>query len=1192
MQIRLCQFARVILGMLSGILGGSVSSAQVATNPTPASVAVIISIEPPINHGVRVQRVGAAAFSAASLGQRLQPGDLIETDTRSRAVLRFAEVETISLAPGLVLCIEAGSGRKRGLTLLRGLLHFFHRGPPDEFETRSRAVGAIIRGTEFLFEVAEDGTTTLTLFDGDVSLTNEFGQLTLRSGEAARAAPGQPPARTAFIEANTLLQWRFYYPGVLDLEELRLSAGEAGALGESLAAYRSGDLLAALAKYPPTREPASDDEKIYLAALLLSVGRVDETERLLDSVRPEPDPAVRRTMLAAALRRVIAATTRDSSRITHHASRITNSPSSWLAESYWLQSEANLDAARAAARKATELSPTFAFAWSRLAELEFSFGHTRAARNAVETSLRLAPRNAQAVALRGFLLAADNRIAAALAAFDEAIAIDPALGNAWLGRGLCRIRQGRADEGRDDLQVAATIEPQRALLRSYLGKAFSEVGDERHASHELELAQAFDPRDPTARLYSALLNQQRNRVNDGVRDLERSIALNTNRAVFRSQLLLDQDRAVRGANLAWLYRDAGLLDESVRAAVHAVNEDYASPGGHVFLANSYAQLNELTANNLRYETAQVNEYLLATLLSPVGVGALSQAVSQQEYGRLFEQDRLGVASSTEYLSRGSWRQYAAQFGRVGNLSYSLDASYLWDPGQRRNNDVEVTAFSAQTKVQLTAADSFYVQAARARIRSGDLAQYYEAAEANPLVRQRETQEPTLLAGYHREWRPGVHTLFLGGWVRDILEVSNPLSGGLILETNLATGRIGEVTPFTTNQLDYRSELNLYSAELQQIFQRRQHTLIAGARFQHGEFETQSRSAIPLFIAPTPPARIYFPGFFDNPPQDVAVDLQRLTFYGYHLWQVADTLRLVGGLSYDRLRAPVNHRFPPLSGGDETTARLSPKAGLLWTPRANTLVRAAYLQSLGGVSLDQSVRLEPSQVAGFNQAWRSVVPESAAGSLAGARIEQWGVALDHKAPTGTYLGLTGEWLQSEAERTRGVFAWSGLPSSITQAGARERIQFEEQSVTASLSQLVGEWWSLGARYRFGRAGLQSRFPEVPSAALQRPPFVRQTDAEALLHQAAVVVVCNHPSGFFGQFDARWMAQDNLGDTSSLADDEFWQFNLWAGWRGWQRRVETRVGLLNLTGRDYRLNPLNQTPTLPRERTLVVGLKFYF
>jgi hypothetical protein len=94
---------------------------------------------------------------------------------------------------------------------------------------------------------------------------------------------------------------------------------------------------------------------------------------------------------------------------------------------------------------------------------------------------------------------------------------------------------------------------------------------------------------------------------------------------------------------------------------------------------------------------------------------------------------------------------------------------------------------------------------------------------------------------------------------------------LILETNLATGRTSEVTPFTTNQLDYRSELNLNSAELLQIFQRRQHTLIAGARFQHGEFETQSRSAIPLFIAPTPPW----------PDRDLVLELNKIVIKACH-----------------------------------------------------------------------------------------------------------------------------------------------------------------------------------------------------------------------------------------------------------------------------------------------------------------------
>jgi len=42
---------------------------------------------------------------------------------------------------------------------------------------------------------------------------------------------------------------------------------------ESITAYRAGDLLAALAKYPASRQPGSDAERVYYAALLLSVGQ-------------------------------------------------------------------------------------------------------------------------------------------------------------------------------------------------------------------------------------------------------------------------------------------------------------------------------------------------------------------------------------------------------------------------------------------------------------------------------------------------------------------------------------------------------------------------------------------------------------------------------------------------------------------------------------------------------------------------------------------------------------------------------------------------------------------------------------------------------------------------------------------------------------------------------------------------------
>src|SRR5439155_2876707 len=118
--------------------------------------------------------------------------------------------------------------------------------------------------------------------------------------------------------------------------------------------------------------------------------------------------------------------------------------------------------------------------------------------------------------------------------------------------------------------------------------------------------------------------------------------------------------------LAQAYRDAGMTDVSVREAARAVSYDYANYSAHLFLANSYDELRDPNRINLRYETPSESEYLIANLLAPVGAGTLSQTISQQEYSKLFERDRLGVASSTEYLSRGAWVQSGAQFGTFGN----------------------------------------------------------------------------------------------------------------------------------------------------------------------------------------------------------------------------------------------------------------------------------------------------------------------------------------------------------------------------------------------------------------------------------------------------------------------------------------------------------------------------------------------
>src|ERR1019366_9332921 len=102
--------------------------------------------------------------------------------------------------------------------------------------------------------------------------------------------------------------------------------------------------------------------------------------------------------------------------------------SEFLAASYYAQSRAirttSLEAALDLANRAKATSPQFGFAWVRAADVEFSFGRTARAREDLEKGLEITPTNAQARALKGFLLAAQNRTREAIEQFNRALAVD------------------------------------------------------------------------------------------------------------------------------------------------------------------------------------------------------------------------------------------------------------------------------------------------------------------------------------------------------------------------------------------------------------------------------------------------------------------------------------------------------------------------------------------------------------------------------------------------------------------------------------------------------------------------------------------------------------------------------------------------------------------------------------------------
>jgi hypothetical protein len=59
---------------------------------------------------------------------------------------------------------------------------------------------------------------------------------------------------------------------------------------------------------------------------------------------------------------------------------------------------------------------------------------------------------------------------------------------------------------------------------------------------------------------------------------------------------------------------------------------------------------------------------------------------------------------------------------------------------------------------------------------------------------------------------------------------------------------------------------------------------------------------------------------------LTADFDRESVYVYDQWQVWPTLLLMGGVSYDRLKFPDNHRYAPIADSTETRDQLSPKAG--------------------------------------------------------------------------------------------------------------------------------------------------------------------------------------------------------------------------------------------------------------------------
>ena len=708
---------------------------------------------------VESQRLGEPQWQPVQLNDTFRPGDKIRVQERSRADVAMLDQSVLRLNANTTITIQPVKEERTGVVdLIRGAVHFFSRGPRS-LEVQTPYTIAGVRGTEFLISVEPD-KTLLTIFEGTVLAQNQAGSLMLASGQSAVAEAGKAPVLRVVVRPRDAVQWALYYPPVLYFHPDEFPPGPdwQGMVRQSIQFYLRGDLRRAfdsIANLPPDiRDPRFF---AYRASLLLAVGRVDEAEADIErALRLAPNDSN-----ALALQAIIAIVQNDKDQALAVAQRAVavapDSATALIALSYAQQARFDLEGARASLERAVQLAPQNALAWARLAELQSSFSRLDQALKAAKKAVDLEPNLARTQTVLGYAYLTQVKTKKAKDAFDKAIALDQGDSLPRLGLGLAKIRDGNLDEGGRDIEIAASLDPNNSIVRSYLGKTYFEEKRIPLDEREYAIAKELDPKDPTPWFYDAIAKQTTNRPVEALRDLQQSIELNDNRAVYRSRLLLDSDLAARSASLGRIFSDLGFQQLALVEGWKSVNIDPSNFSAHRFLADSYAVLP-------RHEIARVSELLQSQLLQPINITPIQPslaesnlflisaggpgALSFNEFNPLFNRNRVAVQATGLGGTNGTWGGEGVFSGIADKTSFSLGYNYFATNGFRVNDDQKDNIVDAFVQQELTPNTSIQGEFRYRNNERGDLSLRFFPEDFFPGERNKEERYTSRLGARH------------------------------------------------------------------------------------------------------------------------------------------------------------------------------------------------------------------------------------------------------------------------------------------------------------------------------------------------------------------------------------------------------------------------------------------------------------
>ena len=869
-------------------------------------------------------------WHTAQTGDVFCPGHTLRTGNNSRAALELSNHTQVRMSAHTTLTVT-GPREEQGFwaELINGVSHFISR-VPRTLKVKTPYVNAGVEGTEFLVK-ADNNESTIIVYEGTVSARNNAGTVMLNSGMAATAKSGQAPVITSLAQPRDAVQWALYYPPVIqfnqnDFADVAENAWQSH-VAKSIDAYQQGRLADAIKALEQITQDVQDPRFYnYRASLHLATGQAERAQAdLQQALTTQPNNSD-----ALALQSIIAVVQNDKERALTLANKAVgatpDNASAQLARSYALQAHFELEQVRTTLEQTVANAPNNALVWSRLAELHLMFRELDLALAAAQKAVELNPNIARTQTVLGYAELIRTDTDAAQQSFAKAIVLDQGAPLPRLGLGLARIREGDLEPGRREIEIATVLDPSNALIRSYLGKAYYEERRSEDASEQFVMAKELDPNDPTPFLYDAILKQSMNRPIEALQDIQRSIELNDNRAVYRSRFLLDSDDAARSTSLGRIYQDLGFEKRALLEAWKSVSIDPANHSAHRLLADTYASLP-------RHEIARVSELLQAQLMQPINntpiqpqlaeseLGILSGAgpseLSYSEFNPLFSQDKLSAQLNAVFGGDNTRGNDLVLTGMRKNMLFSLGQFYYESDGFTQNNDQKRNIYNAFFQIALNHKTSLQWEYRYHDSDLGDLKLHFNPDDFSDLLRINEEKRTRRLGFHHRATSK---SRILGSYIQQDL-----------------------------HQTQYDSDANAV---------RRDDGWIAELQYQHrvprlstisgiGHFDGNADRDISLNIDP-------FSCMFLTCEFSESKPVKHSNAYLYLNGSGTNDINWTLGLSANR----IENIFL-----DEK--QFNPKLGLIWTPQPRTTLRLAAFRVMGRDTVGDQT-LEPTQVAGFNQ----------------------------------------------------------------------------------------------------------------------------------------------------------------------------------------------------------------------------------